>query len=288
MTAIWLRINAGLLLLVLAALIAMIGVLAARVEGGPLDPNTAPQSTDSVRLPGTAIAAPTTISSPGHYYLTRNITIAGAQTAITISASDVTLDLGGFTIRGDDTLSSFAIVVTGPPGTHSRIAISNGHVVDVHQGVIVLNGRDVRVDNVHAFSNERGFQLGDSSAISNCTSNHNSQYGIIVSGSRSSVSNCNVIGNGHDGVFLSGQNNSVMNSRAIFNAVSNLSGEADIRVTNSSVVSGNVTGHPHAGPNIMIEGLDNEVFDNVCASGNLLDVGAGNATAPPDHLNIEC
>jgi hypothetical protein len=53
--------------------------------------------------PRTAItSAPYTISSAGSYYLTTNITVSTGD-AITISASEVTLDLNGFAITGTGT-----------------------------------------------------------------------------------------------------------------------------------------------------------------------------------------
>src|SRR5208282_3722482 len=42
-------------------------------------------------------SAPFTISQPGSYYLTTNLTVTGGN-AITIAANNVTLDLNGFTI----------------------------------------------------------------------------------------------------------------------------------------------------------------------------------------------
>ena len=92
-----------LLLLVLAVGVAIVAMLATGVRGGPLDPPAGtPGSTNGVRLPGTPISGPTVVSAPGHYYLTQNISVTGSVNAITISADDVSLDLGGFTLSGTD------------------------------------------------------------------------------------------------------------------------------------------------------------------------------------------
>src|SRR5262245_54285864 len=107
MSALWQRTNTLLLALVLLALLAVIAMVALRVEGGPLYPTDPPGPTDGVRLPGTPINSQTTISAPGHYYLTRDINVPGAATAINITASNVSLDLGGFTVSGNDTSGSF-------------------------------------------------------------------------------------------------------------------------------------------------------------------------------------
>ena len=73
-----------------------------------------------------AAAAPYTISQPGSYYLTGNITVASGD-AITITSNDVSLDLNGFTIRSTFTGggSGSAIHLTG---NHSRLAVRNGFI----------------------------------------------------------------------------------------------------------------------------------------------------------------
>jgi hypothetical protein len=97
MAAVWTRFNALMLVLIFVALLAVIGMLATGVRGGPLDPPGAPGSTDSVRLPGTPISSlPYTINAPGSYYVTRNLSAVSGN-GITINADDVTLDLMGFT-----------------------------------------------------------------------------------------------------------------------------------------------------------------------------------------------
>ncbi|MCU0858595.1 MAG: hypothetical protein MUC65_09365 [Pontiellaceae bacterium] len=80
--------------------------------------------------------APFTISAPGSYYLTTNLTVAGGD-AITIAASGVTLDLNGFTI---------ASTAAAPNGNGimlnnglSNIAIFNGHIT----GGVTNNGSDI-------------------------------------------------------------------------------------------------------------------------------------------------
>jgi hypothetical protein len=48
-----------------------------------------------------AAGFPVTIDAPGSYRLTGNLTVPNQNTdAIVVDADDVTIDLGGFTIRG--------------------------------------------------------------------------------------------------------------------------------------------------------------------------------------------
>jgi hypothetical protein len=105
---------------------------------GSLAPPGAPaptMKTLSQVEPRTAITNSTavTISRPGSYYLTTNITVS-FDTGVTIAANGVTLDLNGFSIfTSDPSTSSTGIYING--GLHD-IHISNGHIV----GGVTNNG----------------------------------------------------------------------------------------------------------------------------------------------------
>ena len=95
---------------------------------GSLTPPGAPAPT-MVTLqqiePRTPISsAPFTITTPGSYYLTTNLTVSSGD-AIDINAGNVTLDLNGFTI------SSTAASATGYAislGAGTNVAIYNGQI----------------------------------------------------------------------------------------------------------------------------------------------------------------
>src|SRR3712207_5840058 len=73
--------------------------------------------------PRTPISAlPITITQPGSYYLTGNLT--GAD-GIRVSASNVTIDLNGFTIQGTGGATSVGIYRTT---TQTNITVKNGTV----------------------------------------------------------------------------------------------------------------------------------------------------------------
>src|SRR5205085_3321009 len=69
-------------------------------------------------------SAPFNITSSGSYYLTQNLTVASG-TAISIAASNVTLNLNGFTISSTES----------PAGSSSAVLIGNGLA-----NITVLNG----------------------------------------------------------------------------------------------------------------------------------------------------
>lgn len=114
------------LLLLPAAVIA--GVVFGQ---GPLTPPGAPapamKSLDQVE-PRTPISSlPFTISQGGSYYLTRSLSVASGD-AITITANDVTLDLGGFTLSSMATAPGSGTAVLLTNSKPENIAIRNGHI----------------------------------------------------------------------------------------------------------------------------------------------------------------
>ena len=107
---------------------------------GSLTPPGAPAPTMKTLAqiePRTPVSsAPYTISAPGSYYLTTNLTVATGD-AITIATNGVTLDLSGFTI------SSTAASATGTgimlSSGWSDVTICNGHI----RGGVTNNGSGV-------------------------------------------------------------------------------------------------------------------------------------------------
>src|SRR5438874_1365585 len=100
---------------------------------GPLTPPGAPspsmKSLDQIEARTAISTAPFTITTSGSYYLTQNLTVASA-TAITISASNVTLDLNGFTISSTES----------PAASSSGILIASGlSNVTIVNGLIASN-----------------------------------------------------------------------------------------------------------------------------------------------------
>ena len=98
---------------------------------GSLTPPGAPAPTmktlDQIEARTPISSAPYTINNPGSYYLTTNLNVTGGN-AITINASQVTLDLGGFTIFSTAPGGSgFAIGLLSATG-NTDITIRNGHI----------------------------------------------------------------------------------------------------------------------------------------------------------------
>jgi hypothetical protein len=182
---------------------------------GSLTPSGAPapmMKTLAQMEPRTAITGTgaVTISVPGSYYLTTNITVASGD-AITIAANNVTLDLNGFSISS--TLAAAAGSGILLSGGRTNIAIHNGHIISgVTNNAGTFSGsgfnygiyynsapphsvrvKDVSVTGVLVYGLYLG--QGNSSVATACTVDGVGLYGIFCdSVADSTVSNCGYLG----------------------------------------------------------------------------------------------
>lgn len=242
MAAIHARINTFLLVLALLALGAIIAMLASRAAGGPLDPPGAPAETDGVRLPGTPIdALPFLVDEPGHYYLTRSVSLppGSMQTGITIAASNVTLDLNGFSMSGDSDAES-AIEVTG---SRLNIVVRNGIVennwgdANLTAAVDLSNANGfVAEDLVISFNTRDGLELGVNGVAQRIVAVSNGGDGI-AGGHANVIRENQLVSNIGDGIDV-GNENLIYHNRSSHHAGTN---DAGYRFDHSNVVHDNVS-----------------------------------------------
>jgi hypothetical protein len=156
---------------------------------GSLTPPGAPAPTmktlDQVK-PGIPIETlPYTINAAGSYYLTRNLTGA---TGISVTASNVTIDLSGFTITGPGkNAGTGAIGISGAAATIvtvrngkilqfpsdgirlAAVAVIEDIVVDQCGGMGINAGEQSRVERSRAgATGDIGVNVGDSSVVNSC------------------------------------------------------------------------------------------------------------------------
>lgn len=140
---------------------------------------------DEGRIP---IFQPTTISQPGHYVVTRNI--SSVLTVVRIASDDVVLDLNGHTLAGDTSGCSGGdvIVIDGAAGARD-VVIRNGHLVKGCEGISVVGGagrlriEEVEIEGSGSFSI---FATGlESLDVVGCYL-HDAAGGMFVSGSTAS------------------------------------------------------------------------------------------------------
>jgi hypothetical protein len=159
---------------------------------GQLNPPTAPtptmKSLDQIEARTPISAAPFTISSPGSYYLTQNLSVTTGN-AITITANGVTLDLNGFTISSTASPAGGTGVLLSNANSfgNSDITILNGHIKGgitynagtysgtgfangiYYSGVIPNNVRATGVSVMGCLTYGIRFENGYSSVVELCT-----------------------------------------------------------------------------------------------------------------------
>jgi len=125
---------------------------------------------------------PIVISEPGSYYLIENIFAFGGANGIYIQASQVTLDLNGFTIYGNTEVGSIKGIDCD--FGNAGIVIKDGTVRDFFQsGIDLFNCPNSRVVDVHALNNGlggfgNGIFIGKDSAAIGCIAADNASHGF--------------------------------------------------------------------------------------------------------------
>jgi parallel beta-helix repeat protein len=143
-------------------------------------------------IPITLADIPLTITTPGNFYLTSDISVPADLTAITITASGVNLDLNGFFLSGliraeEDCMdgvfpnASVGVKVMAAP----RVKIYNGTIQGFGIGITVQDSSGTALDRL--------------AVIGNCFS------GIhIQSSTRTQLENSTIAGNFDHGIFSTG------------------------------------------------------------------------------------
>jgi parallel beta-helix repeat protein len=226
---------------------------AALLTAGPLDPPSgaiAPsyKTLNEVepRIPITLATAPGDadshfrITKPGSYYLTDSLAASSTKSAIEIAASNVSIDLNGYTLSS---LSNLAVIrlsladqrnisicngfIRNSPGAGIDIApvplggldtvggiISNVLIEGTTGGGFFLGSR-VTVENCTATATGGdGFDAGVGSMFSGCVSSSNAGYGFDFAGAIA-VESCIAFSNTSDG--MNGSTGSIVNSVATSN-----------------------------------------------------------------------
>lgn len=158
--------------LVTALLCGLTGLVAVMSYGGPLNPPSGPVASSYKTLsevePRIAISSvPYTITSPGSYYLTGNLTSTQSlASAIAVQSDDVSIDLNGFVLQ----VSSGYYGISS--SSHQRVCVRNGSIKAYGSGGVFLAQcphcriEDVRVWQVPNAS--FGIYTGASSEVTNC------------------------------------------------------------------------------------------------------------------------
>jgi hypothetical protein len=172
-------------------------------------------------------------------FLTQSIYCPGSS-GIVVGAAGITIDLKGFTLRGDRTLNTWGV---DNSSGFDGVTIKNGVVRDFQAGVAAFQADKFSVANVVAAGN-----LGS---------------GIAVTGALASIRSSSAVGNPSVGIDLVGTSAKIQASTASGNQIG-ISVLGDSATVRSSVAEGN------AGTGILVEGALAKIQSSV-ASGNDLD-----------------
>jgi parallel beta-helix repeat protein len=148
-------------------------------------------------------SCPVTISAPGVYQVTQDLTYSGPDTAITILASNVDLHLGNHTLTGSGG-AVWGVVVQSAANVSIHNGTVQGFVVGIHlQGTV-----DNKVANLTSIQNGYSgiaVRVGSTGAtVTNCTANQNGFLGIqLGTGSSGNTLTRNTVnGNGVYGFYI--------------------------------------------------------------------------------------
>lgn len=168
------RISPGALTrLALGLALLSVATVASYAVDGVIEINEAKALAGGVTV-GDGAGFPVLISESGSYRLTGNLTVPNEDTtAISITASDVTLDLNGFAIIGPVACAGTPPTCTPSGGigvgifhAGSRLTVINGVVKGMGSHGISSGFGDNRVENVHVVSNgEAGIKGGQGDII---------------------------------------------------------------------------------------------------------------------------
>lgn len=172
-------------------------------SGSPAAPSWMPLGTETVASPIKIPidTLPFTISSSGAYYLVSSLNASTGSNGITITASNVTIDLNGNGIVGDGSGTFDGITTTG---SIQQLSIYNGFVSNWGgYGINTSTATSISVSHIQVEGNGfAGINSGQESTLINCKAVDNGLDGINSSNS-STIINCFALDNGSDGIDIS-------------------------------------------------------------------------------------
>jgi hypothetical protein len=222
----------------------------------PGPPAPTMKSLDQIEARTPISSLPFTITNPGSYYVTTNLTGTTGLSGITISNNNVTLDLNGFALQGVPG-SLYAVALAS---SQTNVVVRNGTMNGWRMGVHETGGnsRNLLLDGLAIFASATDGILIDSTAtVRNCMCSSNAAIGISVGGGE--ISGCSTGYNVNSGIEL--------NSGGIVrNCWSGYNGNYGIETTSGTVLDCFSQGNAWSG--IQVTGQGSFVIGNNCLNNN--------------------
>jgi hypothetical protein len=222
-------------------------------------------------------------------FLTQDLYCPG-QDAIVVGVPGITIDLKGFTLRGDRTGGNDGIVDTGYDG----VTIRNGVVRNFYLGMNLYAGAGadgISVSKLIVSGNlfDGILVSGDSATIQSSTTTGNDFHGIAVFSDFATIQSSTASGNGDDGIHAEGNLTNVKSSTAAGNVLNGIDVRGNGTKIQSSTASGNGSEGIYAyGDGTVVKGNRAEANGFHSGVSDLLEVGI-NATGwsftPPVGTN---
>ena len=256
----------------IAILLSVLGFHLSAFGQGDLTPPAPPGPTFKTlqqiepRTPITNL--PYTISVPGSYYLTTNLTGSVGTTGIVVSVDNVSIDLNGFALIGSGGSVGSGILVSGAP---ANLSVRNGTIRDwgsdgVNAGA-ALNTQFERL--IISGNASNGLHAGRYCQITQCIVRRSGRDGILCE-QASVVSHCVVVSNSLAGIEtgISGAPGAGTASALITSCVANDNAGAGLQPGRNVLVLDNECAGNAIG--IFINGTRNRIEGN-----NLVGNGVG-------------
>lgn len=207
---------------------------------------------------GTAIASCNqTVTT--NAYLIASFACPGTN-GVVVGADEITIDLRGFTLRGNRTAGTYGIDDNG----FDHVTIKNGVVRNFQYGVYAHGTADgIGISDLVASGNAGGGILvgGESASVRSSTASGNAGRGIDLAGNRHKIQSSAAVGNADTGIVVEGDSASVKSATASGN------GGPGIQVLGDSASIQGATATGNGGSGIYASGSSTEVRSSA-ASGN--------------------
>ena len=156
----------------------------------------------------TAVSTCQTLSAPGNYFLTANLTASGD--CLVIGADNVGIDLKGKTIKGSGSGSA----ITDGGSTRNFAIIANGKISGFSDGVKLQASGQAIISNLNTSNNTGDGVLigGCCNTLSTVTANNNGGIGIHITSDDSNLTEVQANGNGGGGILITSCCNTLVGS----------------------------------------------------------------------------